>query len=152
MPLPSVTFPDIQSLSGIRACPLQQAWRRYQMTDTATNREGPYPGCVQRYNGSLSTQGSGDHKCTKALSFFQSSTRKLLGDLWGEVEKQLGVIRCRGNTGQAQRDRSPFLSTLKAQPQSLVLSVAYLLPKAEPAAAPVGAQEGNSVRPETWPP
>ena len=91
------------------------------MTDTATNREGPYPGCVQRYNVSLSTQGSGDHKCTKALSFFQSSTRKLLGDLWGEVEKQLGVIRCRGNTGQAQRDRSPFLSTLKAQPQRMWL-------------------------------
>lgn len=68
------------------------------------------------------------------------------------MEKQLGVIRCRGNTGQARRDRSPFLSTLKAQPQSLVLSAAYLLPKAEPAAAPVGAQEGNSVRHKTWPP
>lgn len=85
MPLPSVTFPDIQSLSGIRACPLQQAWRRYQMaklgTDTATNREEPYPGCVQRAEWKSVHPGVRDHKCTRALSFFQSSMRKLLGDL-----------------------------------------------------------------------
>lgn len=50
-------------------------------TDTATNREEPYPGCVQRAEWKSVHPGVRDHKCTRALSFFQSSMRKLLGDL-----------------------------------------------------------------------
>lgn len=63
---------------------METAWRRYQVVrlrgQTLLLGKAPYSRLCTKDRMECGRTGAGDHECTEALSFFQSSMRKLLGD------------------------------------------------------------------------